>query len=450
MGILVTKTPPPLGRVAQEVYDELEPLRYAETEPDVPYDHPLAKYVQTLCYADELVDTLARDTDDGKPGWSIIVDIDRCPDEFLPWLAQLVGVVLDPTVDADANRERIRSVDGANRGTTGAVLAAAAQHLSLQPSYRRHVQADRPLGFWPLMEFEGATAYDYGSGNHDFTYNTFVGGLGESIILDQYETIRSTKFDGVNDQVVGTDSHDFVGTAPFSVECWVKAPNLGPTAIGLVNKLSTLGGNNGYELDLIETLGIPKVRFTRWLNGTGNALTADQPLNVPTHIVGTYNGTTMGLWVNGVKAASGASSLSLLNNTAPLVFGSRLAAGFYSEVMSHVAVYDYALDDDRIIAHYSAGLGAPVDKPGKQFAIALRERYFGDPWRLNVIVGALDLVDKQAALASLQAAKPAGIAISMNLVTGQTWNEARLRSTSWANAQAQWPTWQQFRDTIAV
>lgn len=68
---------------------------------------------------------LVVDTDDGQPGWSIILDVNRCPDEYLPWLAQFVGAkpILGET--AAAYRIRIASAWTWKRGTLDGVNQAA-------------------------------------------------------------------------------------------------------------------------------------------------------------------------------------------------------------------------------------------------------------------------------------------------------------------------------------
>src|SRR5437764_7240325 len=77
----------------------------------------------------QLVEDLVRDTLDG-PGWSALVDLDRCPDVALPWLAQLVGVRLLPGSTPDEQRARIASTDGFRRGTRDAMIAAARATLT--------------------------------------------------------------------------------------------------------------------------------------------------------------------------------------------------------------------------------------------------------------------------------------------------------------------------------
>lgn len=69
------------------------------------------------------------DGDNGEPGWSVILDADRAPVAWLPWLAQFAGVRMIPGLTEDAMRLRIKSTDGFKRGTRKAIEAAARQFL---------------------------------------------------------------------------------------------------------------------------------------------------------------------------------------------------------------------------------------------------------------------------------------------------------------------------------
>lgn len=77
----------------------------------------------------QLLDDLVRDSPDG-PGWSILMDADRCPDVALPWLAQFVGVRVLPDSTADEQRARLKATDGFHRGTPAAIRAAVAATLT--------------------------------------------------------------------------------------------------------------------------------------------------------------------------------------------------------------------------------------------------------------------------------------------------------------------------------
>lgn len=75
------------------------------------------------------VDDLVRDSDDGV-GWSVLFDIDRVPDAFLPWLAQAVGVRLSRGITATQQRDEIRAAAYRRRGTPAAIEQSARVFLT--------------------------------------------------------------------------------------------------------------------------------------------------------------------------------------------------------------------------------------------------------------------------------------------------------------------------------
>jgi hypothetical protein len=77
----------------------------------------------------QLVEDIVRDTPDG-PGWSVLLDLDRCPTVALDWLGQFVGVRIPKGFsDADA-RARIAGTDGFRRGTRQAIFEAMKPTLT--------------------------------------------------------------------------------------------------------------------------------------------------------------------------------------------------------------------------------------------------------------------------------------------------------------------------------
>ena len=117
---------PTLGGFGKELYRHLLPI----VRHDVDYDWAAAKFVAAVSEPFEMVYMLARDDDLGRPGWAILMDPDRIPIQFLPWLAQMVGVRLRDGLGESQQRERVRRTDGWERGTPGAIAAAAKQYLT--------------------------------------------------------------------------------------------------------------------------------------------------------------------------------------------------------------------------------------------------------------------------------------------------------------------------------
>jgi hypothetical protein len=107
------------------LYGMLAPL--AQWDPNAAWS--LLILVNAIGLPFQLVEDLVRDTPDG-PGWSALLDVDRCPVEALPWLGQLAGVRVLPDSSESAMRARIRSTDGFHRGTVAAMRAAALATMS--------------------------------------------------------------------------------------------------------------------------------------------------------------------------------------------------------------------------------------------------------------------------------------------------------------------------------
>lgn len=105
----------------EELYADLEPLSRAGTTDD------LQRYCQALGYPFEIVQMLVRDSDNDKVGWSILLDPNRVPEEFLPWLMQLAGVVPVRGESGPQMRNRIKEAEGFDRGTPQSISARASQ-----------------------------------------------------------------------------------------------------------------------------------------------------------------------------------------------------------------------------------------------------------------------------------------------------------------------------------
>lgn len=108
----------------QDVLDSLAPMLYAESQTG----NALTAYIGGLCSVFELVEEWASDTSE-HIGWSLILDVDRCPNEALPWLAQIVGLTLPPGLIPADQRQQIKDVANWKRGTLNAIKAAPAPYL---------------------------------------------------------------------------------------------------------------------------------------------------------------------------------------------------------------------------------------------------------------------------------------------------------------------------------
>lgn len=114
-----------MGALAADIYHQLRLLVPDDEENGWSYAH----YIAAKYGPGELVESWARDTDDG-PGWSILLDLDRCPEIALPWLAQFKGAVIPAGMPPGDWREWVRTAEGLRRGQVPALIAAGQRHLT--------------------------------------------------------------------------------------------------------------------------------------------------------------------------------------------------------------------------------------------------------------------------------------------------------------------------------
>ena len=97
---------------------------------DAANGYPFLTWLEGPCSLLQTVDDMARDQG-SNPGWSVLLDITRCPTAYLPWLAQFVGVRFSTLQTTDAQmRAAITTEQGFQRGTVAALIAATAPFMT--------------------------------------------------------------------------------------------------------------------------------------------------------------------------------------------------------------------------------------------------------------------------------------------------------------------------------
>jgi hypothetical protein len=108
----------------REMYAGLAPFQYAEEDTG----NALMKFLQAFSDPFELIHYLVRtDQSIGEIGWVPLLDPFRCPDELLPWLAQLVGASGAVGITNAESRTRIFDADAFKRGTVQSIYDEAAR-----------------------------------------------------------------------------------------------------------------------------------------------------------------------------------------------------------------------------------------------------------------------------------------------------------------------------------
>jgi len=93
------------------------------------YNQELDDYLRCAGSMFEQIELYGFDTEDFE-GWSILLDVDRCPAEALPYLAQYVGERLPAGLLEEEMRQWVRDAPNQRRGTLPALVDAAQRYLT--------------------------------------------------------------------------------------------------------------------------------------------------------------------------------------------------------------------------------------------------------------------------------------------------------------------------------
>lgn len=117
---------PVVSETAEDLYASLEPLAAGDEETD----WHLLKFCDALCETMlERIHLLADDRPDGQPGWQSVFDPYTAPAFALPYLAQFVGVSLEPGMTEADQRTAIALPVGWARGTVDAMRVTVQRFL---------------------------------------------------------------------------------------------------------------------------------------------------------------------------------------------------------------------------------------------------------------------------------------------------------------------------------
>ena len=233
-----------------------------------------------------------------------------------------------------------------------------------------------PVGYWPLQIASGIVAPDViGVNNGTFLPNAAGAGTGGTLDTRPGLSTRVggvATFGGVQGYVSVPNHASLQITGALTVELWMRSAALIAGGHGGLVSKSTVAGkyfstnaNKVYELGLL-TNSI----FFQVSNGTtsSSANGSSIPLidDKPHHVIARWDGTTdangIQIWFDAVKKYQSTSAVAAIQATAdPLDIGGWTTLYPYKGDMGHVAIYPYALADDRIAAHYLAGLNGTPD-----------------------------------------------------------------------------------------
>ena len=243
--------------------------------------------------------------------------------------------------------------------TTNAYTIQAGGPLGTDSLYYPDVvQADAPIRYYRFDEAAGTTAYDaMGSG-----YNgTLHGGvtLGATGALtgdsDKAYTFAAASSQYVDAATTGLPS----GNAAFSLECWFKVAGAPVSGVFNLMQFGATGANNSFVVYMDTSARI----LVAPLSGGGSVLSAAVTTGAYHHLVTTWDGTTLRLYIDGVANGTPATPGAMALGTSFFYVGvenTGSLTNYYSGQIDEVAFYSTALSAARVNAHYTAGTVSPA------------------------------------------------------------------------------------------
>ena len=202
-----------------------------------------------------------------------------------------------------------------------------------------------------------AYGFDQGSGSSvtDASGNGHTGTISGATWTTQGKFGGALAFNGTNNWVTVASTSLLNLTSAMTLEAWVL-----PTATSGTRDVLVKEGTNVdiYNLYARNWRGLPEANaYIGGSNRTAEGVTL--PSNTWTHLAGTYDGTTVRLFVNGTQVASAAISGTIATSSGPLsIGGNSLWGEYFQGSIDEVRVYNRALTATEIQTDMNSPLGA--------------------------------------------------------------------------------------------
>ncbi len=237
---------------------------------------------------------------------------------------------------------------------------------------------DGRVGFWRFDEgAEYKAADSSGNGNDgkiDLDHVKWVEGVSKSAL-----------YFGGKGHVEIPDSDTLEPTDAITLDAWVKweiDPAKGDPWANIINK----NGDDQYQLRHSKD----NARFEVAIQTDSDKLCVQsktQPkAGVWYHVVGTYDGFSVYIYVNGELENSGSMSGSMKTSESPVNIGRRIDGDcHFNGVIDEVVIYDYALSSDEVSERYKESRGSETSDDAEisptAVATSTRERRLKEPAR---------------------------------------------------------------------
>jgi len=219
-------------------------------------------------------------------------------------------------------------------------------------SYRDVVLSDHPVAYWRLGDIDPIARDEIGSNDGAYSGACTQGAAG-AIAGDMNTAVT---FDGSTCKVTLPAAFPFGGTTPYSVEAWVSTTaNAQFQMIFCEETRNATNPIDGYGLLVTPTTASGGFELEREISMAAIKTPIEPAANGYQHVVATYDGSDVALYVNGAFIGQSADTRTAAAITQLPIIGASVAGNPFTGTLDEIALYDTALSASRIAAHYAAG-----------------------------------------------------------------------------------------------
>jgi hypothetical protein len=251
-------------------------------------------------------------------------------------------------------------VEGVTAGSSDIVASLAAgqgpaptQLVTINP-FSSLILSDSPVAYWKLDEASGTMMIDSTANAHNGTY-TAVGITYQAVGAILPNPDYAVAFNGTSGASTVANSAALNPPA-VSAEAWIYPTSYANSYARILDKGGDCDGG-GYDLEF-NAVSLNGVRWVIWDVSSPNNLDSDAvvPLNQWTHVVGTFDGTNMKMYVNGVLQSQHPTATMSVNSQA-LTIGvenGTCTQNYFPGTLDELAIYDHVLTALQVARHYHA------------------------------------------------------------------------------------------------
>lgn len=208
-----------------------------------------------------------------------------------------------------------------------------------------------PIAYFP---FNG-DYNDYSGNSLVATKNEFYGSV--DFVTGRLPGTQGVRIQDGHLNISSTLSQQIDGAKPRTISAWIKnynsASGIGFGTLYGTNEQIAAHPGDAFYLNPQVNIGFSQYRYGITYAGTS---TTESALNQWIHLVGTYDGTTAKLYVNGASVLEAPIVMTTVASTfyvARSVSGAGTGASAADYVVSDLRVYDYALTSQEILTLYN-------------------------------------------------------------------------------------------------